>query len=96
MNMIEKVAKALFEDYYSNPYMAYTAKILYGIEKPTWELINSKEYMPPETWLHQAKIAIEAMREPTEEMLACIDTTDDPGIAAIYTEMIDVALKETK
>lgn len=62
-------------------------------------ICSNCKMLDKEDWkshLQDAKAAIEAMREPTEEMLACIDTTDDPGTAAIYTEMIDAALKETE
>jgi hypothetical protein len=52
---------------------------------------------PPMRWDEVARAAIEAMREPTPEMLVNVyvtDMPDEPMHAAVFRAMIDAALAE--
>jgi len=84
--MIERVAKALFEYQQS----------LSTLAPEKWEYIGIKNY-----WYNVARVAIEAMREPTEEMIERGDRVrgnhDDTwhkgnSTASVYESMIDKAL----
>lgn len=77
MTMIEKVAKAI---YYSNC----------GDEQGVFENIDASY---KQLFIDEAKAAIEAMREPTEEMIKHL-TVDDQDAIPYYKAMIDAALKE--
>ena len=67
------------------------------IEKVVRALSHSYSMYPDESdWLTSAKAAIEAMREPSKEMIAEFDRSPTLKKAAVdsYQAMIDAALKE--
>lgn len=76
MNMIEKVAKALYHSKHGK-------HCKFELLSRYFQLKYSKD----------AKAAIEAMREPTEEMIHCKGPFY--SIKEQYQAMIDAALKET-
>ena len=83
MTMIEKVARAIyashpFNDNHDSPHPGFD-----GLT-PDWR----------ETLFANARAALEAMREPTPEMLAAFVDGDDPGYTADWQAMIDAALTE--
>lgn len=99
MEMIDRVAKALFEHHYKDDYARYnSAKILFGTENPTWEMITGPDFIPQmaDAWRAQARVAIEAMRTPTDKMLyhpsQWFSKTDPFGLIH-WQSMIDSALK---
>lgn len=79
MTMVEKVARALFE----------YQRSLNNVYVPPWdEHLELKNY-----WYALASAAIEAMREPTEEMLAATQLRN--GVTKpVWAVMIDAALAE--
>ena len=91
--MIERVARALVANFNMSEF--YDDGGISRIKKPWDELSpDAKAYA-----LEQARAAIEAMREPTEEMLDAVSSFED--IANIdqdpsfyWPKMIDAALKE--
>lgn len=50
---------------------------------------NAKDF-----YMKLAKIAIEAMKEPTHEMIMEGDANSNEAVSVIYTSMIEAALKE--
>lgn len=82
MNMVEKVARAMHE---------YSVKV--DAMSPQWIDLNN---VPPTAKAHLfavAKAAIEAMKEPTKEMLDA--GPGDPYMDAyVWEKMIKAALKE--
>lgn len=80
--MIEKVARATYN------------KFMEGVEdlEPSWdELPEDHQFRLKEA----AKAAIEAMREPTEEMIEPFKSTaSNEYILRCWSDMIDAALKE--
>jgi len=100
--MIERVAKALFEydqnREFNNNLLLYRTK-----DKVTWEFVNSPEVIAfiGDDYRHKARAAIEAMREPTQEMTNVgIRIGVDCGMGLnynhydeVYRAMIDKALK---
>lgn len=91
MNMIEKVARALYKECFKDRSQVLT---------PNWEDIGS---IYQNSWMEAAKATIGAMREPTEEMVDagglieahkdCIFIHDDKA-TEVFQIMIDAALKE--
>lgn len=91
MNMVERVARAICGDKQIDPYPFTNAFYV-----PT-ESMQQKAW----TWfVKDAKAAIEAMREPTEEMLKAVKNAQiylnmtDEGWKEAHRVMIDAALKE--
>jgi hypothetical protein len=106
--MIEKVAKALWENYQKQPYVIYgiSNSLLFGDEfagKPVpWEYVNSSEVVPHivNEYRNDAKIAIKAMREPTEKMCyvgsMCLPDYDPDvdNAKRCWQDMIDAIINE--
>lgn len=91
-NMIDRVAKALFEHHYKDDYARYnSAKILFGTERPTWEMITGPDFVPQlaETWRAQGRVAIAAMHKPTAEIIIIGYSTD---AIELWQRMIDAVL----
>ena len=83
-NMVERVAKAIYLDGY---------RILGG----NWDAVNLKDRIP--VWYPRARAAIEALREPTEEMMMAgngpANRSEWPTSPKdVWKAMIDEALKE--
>lgn len=95
MNMIEKVARGIFEVDNKHPYIN---RLVYGTDAPTWDLICSKNIIPKikEEYMNRAKAAIAAMREPSEGMLKAgeDDYCNEVDLELYWHNMIDAALKE--
>jgi hypothetical protein len=87
MNMIEKVARAIF----ASEGMVYTDDERMFEPFPYDELDEIEQA----TFTHKAKAAIEAMREPTETMLDVGDEamTSTGFSRQVYSRMIDAALE---
>lgn len=82
MTMIEKVARAIFNDFQETQDG--------HLKKNKWEdSLASQPY-----FISAAKAAIEAMREPTEEMIDAGAYDLDITIKTQYQAMIDQALKD--
>lgn len=98
MNMIEKVARALCKQAGVDP----DIKLGIGMPQLVSPINGSGFVIPPEelqfvAWTYfisAAHSAIEAMREPTKEMLNSNDPVAVVELVKIYQSMIDVALKE--
>lgn len=96
MSMIERVAKSAYAGW--RDMMKAKGKTVYQ----SWEDLNEEELK----WAYQyARIAIEAMREPTEAMKHALNEHGDEihysygcqvcgGVAEGYKAMIDAALKD--
>lgn len=82
-NIIERVARAICRSDGTDPSVMITID---GIEAPVWTLCANA-----------ARAAIEAMREPTPEMvkagLRCGDTGPEPALS-VWRDMIDAAIQE--
>lgn len=88
MNMIERVAKGIAQDYYMRRFKLPADNDLMTIElKGNWQL-----------WANEAKAAIAAMREPDLKMIEAGDTAIETYRASVlaWRAMIDVALTEEK
>jgi hypothetical protein len=109
--MIERVARALFDASQLRLSSTLTNEVLYGRSDVTWELLNSSEVIPGiiESYRKQARAAIEAMREPSVEMCSAGEDSgflhwspeegeglDEVDMAAAYRAMIDAALDNGK
>lgn len=79
MTMVERVARAIYEGRNGPRCMAWSR--------------HSNEHRRP--YIDDARAAIEAMREPTEEMLFAADWLEN-GTRAAWQAMIDAALSEQK
>jgi hypothetical protein len=94
--MIERVARALFDASQKNLVVSRTNELLYGKSDVTWEYINSEHVVSSiaEDYRTRARAAIEAMREPTEAMLKSGDSSRAAAFGCVSTwqEMIDAAL----
>lgn len=96
--MIDRVAKELWSNDQNNPYIKYgfSNAILFGDEfhrkSVPWEYIINKDLVVehiPNEWRTKAILAIKAMREPTERMLAA-NCNDREG----WQAMIDAILND--
>lgn len=85
MTMLEKVARALVEARYPGS-MTVSA------------LENGRIILPPDIWsaaLVEARAAVEAMRDPTPEMVLIFPHAEGRvTYKGVYSAMIDAALKE--
>lgn len=96
-NMIEKVASSLFEAFKNNNSQYMMDKLGFLAIKFN-QLDTDNRYR--KMFLAQAKIAIEAMREPSEKMIETVGKRDlatgeiDDEFITDYQAMIDEALKE--
>jgi hypothetical protein len=79
MNMIEKVAKAMYEEHASRS----------NTLGPSWDEAG-KHFNT--FWHDLARAAIEAMREPTDAVILSANPSDLP--CAAWAKMIDAALNE--
>lgn len=97
MNMIEKVAEAIYE---SRRIRENRGSVTFA------EAVKNRRsaaftYMVVEDCRHTARAAIEAMREPTPEMLDAVTAADqaepfsNSTVSSMFGEMIDAALEET-
>lgn len=102
--MVEKVASVLFDQEYSGPYSKVLTHAIFGCDKITYAEVklgieNGLYTAAALSNVHAlARATIEAMREPTKEMLeAGWEHTDDPcwreDVAEAWRAMIDAALK---
>ncbi len=89
MNMIEKVAEAIYDAFeLNNDRGGYMGKYKGYFDE-------NRTTIDGEFNLSKiAKAAIQAMREPTEEMLKVGQSVDDIDLGTQYNFMIDAALKE--
>ena len=99
MTMLEKVAKALFECHYKEPYARYSSGVfLFGTENPTWEMATGPNVVPElaESWRVQARAAINAMREPSDLparlRLVADDLITGKNVAAAALLCVDAAI----
>lgn len=96
MNMIEKVASALFEAFKNNNSQYIMDKLKFLAIK-FHQLDDDNHYR--RMFLAQARIAIEAMREPSDDMIMsgtnCLDYPNDDyhTVKDLFQSMIDEALK---
>lgn len=99
--MIERAAKALFNGAQKKRTASQTNELLYGRSDVTWEFINSEDVVPSiaDDYRSQARAAIAAMREPTEEMKSCSEEVHwgyschvCGGLKEGWYAMIDAAL----
>lgn len=89
--LIQQVAKALHRAHYERGRRLYP--------QGAWEALDRFER---ESWLYSARASIEAMREPTEEMVEEAAYMDDHSGSSVgqslatrvYRAMIDAALSE--
>ena len=79
--MIERMAKALYHNQW-----------LDGVNHPAWEHAEGGG-QERDFWLNQARIALAAMREPTEAMLEA-PVAREQDARDVWKHMIDAALKE--
>jgi hypothetical protein len=84
--MIERVAKAIWDQERKQPDCGH---------RPDWEVLN---VTAADAYRAKAKAAIEAMREPTDQMIddgyeAGGYTPDPSDVPAAFRAMIDAALK---
>ena len=92
MNMIEKVARAIF----ASEGAVYTDDERMFEPFPFDELDEIEQA----TFTHKARAAIAAMRVPTQNMLDAVTAADqsepfsDETVTGIFNEMIDAALTE--
>lgn len=77
--MVERVAKALHKAHYERGR---------GLP-PSWDAIDRFER---EMWLFSARAAIEAMREPTRDMISAANRNNHPRDIDTWQTMIDAAL----
>jgi hypothetical protein len=99
--MVERVARALFDASQLRLSATLTNEVLYGRSDVTWEMLNSAEVIPEivESYRKQARAAIEAMREPTESMIesgvpeinSALLTAD--SVMEVWRAMSDQAMK---
>src|ERR1700738_1786221 len=102
--MVERVARAVFEQYQAIQYTIATNELAYGRREPvTWEFICGPNVVlsDAEGWRDKARAAIDAMREPTKDMLGVVgplNVLPSEGtrafVARTWPNMIDAALKE--
>jgi hypothetical protein len=101
--MIERVAAALYRKRYVEDADNRTLEILFGVGGiPTWSNLRANEasrrWHGPDFSQHlldEAKAAIEAMREPTDDMLIAqhVAAKDHPtDVIGCYNAMIGAAL----
>lgn len=86
--MIERVGKAL--------YISWSKNAFGGLSRPTteFERLTSNDWTR-KFFMNVAKDVIEAMREPTDEMIEPFrSTASDEYILRCWQAMIDAALKE--
>lgn len=103
--MIERVAKALFDAEQADRFQHVANYMIFGREGPiTWEYVTGPEVrgIVADTFRAKARLAIEAMREPNKGIRGCMKrlSADDRGnyvgndIADFYwEELINEALK---
>lgn len=106
--MIERVAKALWDLHQSGTYILFASNEMmfgrewYGKVVP-WSYVTGPDVVPScaEQYRDQARAAIEALKEPTEEMkeagaVACAKTISRTKSANVcYRAMIDAALSSS-
>src|SRR5689334_1525519 len=96
--MIERVAKAMFEKDQQRPAIQSTNVIIFGRAGfVSWdELLRMESTIAPvvsKVWREHARHAIEEMREPTEAMLNVPPESQFLKWADAWRAMIDEALK---
>lgn len=101
MDMVEQVARAIYTEFIP------AIERREGSTKKQWgDLDPDEDAIYLACWMQMARAAIEAMREPTEEMLSAIelaldgaysagkDTSYEFAGRAVWQAMIDAALKK--
>jgi len=101
--MIERCAKALWDDYQAKPFIQYgwSNPILFGEQwngkSVPWEHLLTGNVIPSvaQEWRDKAILVFKAMRKPTEKMSdAGCDVGPDRSPEEYYQAMIDVVINE--
>ena len=63
--MVDRVAKALFEHWAADPFSRFSIHIMFGVKEITWEQATSPNYVRSavDIFREQARVAIAAMHE---------------------------------